>query len=119
MYPVDHHYEGFSTWLQWVIHRGGSRTTLILGVMVGSLVGYINPTNALEVKDYVFLLAAGHLPPELIEARWFYEGALMTSGDFEVVMAPNREQIEILSVCLMETAEGLLRDWTRALMEID
>ncbi|XP_057339622.1 uncharacterized protein LOC130677063 [Microplitis mediator] len=109
MYPTEGHYMGFSTWLQWVIHRGGSRTILTLGVMVGGLVGYINPTNAIEIIDNVFLLAAGHLPPELIEARWFYEGALQTTGHFEVVMAPNHEQIEILSVCLMGTAEGLLR----------
>ncbi|XP_057324367.1 uncharacterized protein LOC130667017 [Microplitis mediator] len=118
MYATDEHIQGFSSWMQFVIHCGGSRTILHLGVMVESLVGFINPTNAIEVIDSVWLIAAGHHPPELTEARWFFEGALESTGPFEVVMAPNHEQIETLSVCLMETAESLLRDWTRALVRL-
>ncbi|XP_057336341.1 uncharacterized protein LOC130674906 [Microplitis mediator] len=118
MHATEEHIQGFSFWLQFVIHRGGSRTILHLDVMVRSLVGYINLTNAIEVIDSVWLMAAGHFPPELAEARWFFEGALESTGPFEVVMAPNHEQIETLSVCLMEKAESLLRDWTRALMRL-
>ncbi|XP_057318064.1 uncharacterized protein LOC130666739 [Microplitis mediator] len=118
MYATDEHIQGFSSWMQYVIHRGGSRTILQMGVLVGSLVGFINPTNAIEVIDVVWSMAAGHLPPELIQARWFFEGALESTGPFEVVMAPNHEEIEVLSVCLMETAESLLRDWTRELLRL-
>ncbi|XP_057324247.1 tigger transposable element-derived protein 4-like [Microplitis mediator] len=82
---------------------------LSLGVVVGSLASYVGPINALDIIDFVEFLSSGHLPPELVEARWFFESVRYATEPFEVLLAPNHEGIKRLSVCVMEHSESLTR----------
>ncbi|XP_057334545.1 uncharacterized protein LOC130673531 [Microplitis mediator] len=109
MYPTDNHFVRFSTWYQFVLHTEGLRRLLGVGVVVGSLASFISPHNALDVINFVAFLCSGHLPPELVQAREYFEGVLPSTAPFEVVLAPNHEEIEMIYVCLLKMSESMTR----------
>ncbi|CAG5109329.1 Protein of unknown function [Cotesia congregata] len=105
MYPISKNFEGYGTWYQMVLRIYGEKDIRSGIHILKALARRINPARGLRLASRLMNLF-GPLPPEVLEAVTFFclQGIELVSEpwEFDAVIAPNSEDLEILGVALME-----------------